>query len=291
MSFSIEQFNKASYLPSDEILTLSKLAVKLAKPVLIEGPPGTGKTSLAKAMAEVLETQLLRIQCFEGISVEQVIGEFNYQKQLLAIEINKSATSAESRDKLNQSNIFDPDFFIARPLLQALQAVNPVVLLIDEIDRADEEFEAFLLEALGENQITIPELGTLEAKSDPVVILTSNGTRELSAALRRRSLYLALDYPDSTREAKIIQLHVPEMDQELAEKIVELLRKIRRNDKISQSPSISEGIELAKTLLLLGKDYLEMPKIEEILGLLAKNSSDMVELRRQLLTEKSADPV
>lgn len=279
----MDQFREAAYLPNDEILTMGKLAIKLKKPVLIEGPPGTGKTSLAKAIAKLLNTQLLRIQCFEGITAEQVIGEFNYQKQLIAIELAKNAKDKENVDEYN---IFSKEYFIARPLLSALQSEVPVVLLFDEIDRADEEFEAFLLEALGENQITIPELGTIAASSSPIVFLTSNGTRELSPALRRRSLYLALDYPDRAREQQIINLHVPELNGQLATKIVDLLRKIRRNENIRQSPSISEGIELAQTLLVLGQEYLELPKLEEILGLLAKNQADMVEIRRMLLVER-----
>lgn len=282
-NLSLEQFRDAAYLPNEEILTLGKLAIKLQKPVLIEGPPGTGKTSLAKAIAKMLDTQLLRIQCFEGITAEQVIGEFNYQKQLIAIELTKHA---EDKGNVDEYNIFSKDYFIARPLLSALQSEVPVVLLFDEIDRADEEFEAFLLEALGENQITIPELGTIAASSSPIVFLTSNGTRELSPALRRRSLYLALDYPDRAREQQIIRLHVPKIDEELTVKIVDLMRKIRRNENIRQSPSISEGIELAQTLLILGREYLEMPKLEEILGLLAKNSADMVEIRRMMIAER-----
>ncbi|MDH5400921.1 MAG: MoxR family ATPase [Candidatus Heimdallarchaeota archaeon] len=268
-----ESFKNASYLPNSEILTLSQLAIKLGKPILIEGPPGTGKTSLAKALANVLNTQLYRIQCYEGITAEQVIGEFNYQKQLLQIELNKGKS---------ESNIFTTEFFIPRPLLQVLQAKQSVVLLLDEIDRADEEFEAFLLEALGENQVTIPELGTIHANSQPIVILTSNATRELSGALRRRSLFLALDYPSAERELEIVKIHVPNLEEEIYHKIVNLVRNIRKNNNISQPPSISETIELAQSLLILGKDVIEKDRINEILGLLVKNNADIDALKLQL---------
>lgn len=263
-------FKEVGYLASDEILTLTKLALTLDKPMLIEGPPGTGKTSIAKAMAKHLNTKLLRIQCFEGITAEQVIGEFNYQKQLLEIA------------KKTDSDIFTTDFFIPRPLLESLQSETRVVLLLDELDRADEEFEAFLLEALGEKQITIPELGTMAAKSSPIVLITSNGTRELSPALRRRSLFLALDYPESSREAEIIKMHVPELENELELQIVSLIRKLRANEDISQPPSISESIELAKTLVSLGAEYLDVPKVNEILGVVIKNQADMAAARRML---------
>ena len=271
------KFKNASYLPSNEIVTISQLAMKLQKPILVEGPPGVGKTALAKALASVLDTKLYRIQCYEGITSEQIIGEFNYQRQLLAIQSQQG------------DDIFTTQYFISRPLLMALQAKKRVVLLIDEVDRADEEFEAFLLEALAENQVTIPELGTIEGTHNPIVILTSNNTRQLSGALRRRSLYLSLDYPSATREQEIIKLHVPGFGDTLYEKLVNLLRKIRRNDDISQPPSISEGIELAKALTMLGKEYLEMPKIEELMGLLVKSGADQVVLKRQLHEVKKID--
>ena len=292
---TLEQFKAAGYLPTPEIHTIAKLALQLHKPILLEGPPGVGKTSMAKALATVCQTNLLRIQCYEGITAEQVIGEFNYQRQLLAIELFKASApvftgasaeklSIEGSETLNSAltDIFSPEFFIARPLLQALQSSEPVVLLIDEIDRADEEFEALLLEALAENQITVPELGTVHANSFPIVVMTSNGTRQLSGALRRRSLYLALDFPTSKREAEIIKMHVPELEEGVATKITELLRKIRNNDAILQAPSISEAIELAKALTILGAKYLEMPLLEEILGLLVKNGADMTAVRLSL---------
>ena len=264
----------AKYLPSTEITTISKLALTLKKPILVEGPPGVGKTALAKALATATNAQFFRIQCYEGITAEQVIGEFNYQRQLLAIELAQSGQI---------SDVFTPEFFIARPLLQALQTETAVVLLIDEIDRADEEFEALLLEALAENQVTIPELGTIHGSGHPLVVLTSNATRQLSGALRRRSLYLALDYPTPSREQEIIKLHVPDLDEQLYQRIVLLLSRIRQADSIRQPPSISEGIELAQALAVLGAEYLEGDKLNQILGLLVKSKADTTALKKLLL--------
>lgn len=269
-----ERFKAVKYLANSEITTIANLAMKLQKPILIEGPPGTGKTSLASAVANINNSKLYRIQCYEGITAEQVIGEYNYQKQLIEIA------------KKEGTDVFTPEYFIARPLLQVMQLEEHSVLLIDEVDRADEEFEAFLLEALGENQITIPELGTIKGKANATIILTSNGTRELSGALRRRSLYLAMDYPDKHRETEIVGLHVPELEQEVCDKIISLVRRIRKHELITQAPSISETIDFAKAIVLLGQKYLEKGFVSELLGLLVKNPSDLQAVENMLLQDK-----
>ncbi len=270
---SKEKLRKHHYIISPEIETTLQLALALQKPILVEGPAGTGKTSLAIAAAESLQRPLHRIQCYEGITVEQIIGEFDYKKQLLKIELVKRSDHSQNVDV---DSIFSEEFFIKRPLFMAMTSETPTVLLLDEIDKADEEFEAFLLEALGEKQITIPELGTFQQKADMLVFLTSNSTRDLTEALRRRCLYLYLDFPSIEREKEILALHCgPEADERLLEDIATLVAKIRETPNLKKAPSISESIEWAKALIHLGIQDIDLAGYRQTANVLLKYREDI----------------
>jgi MoxR-like ATPase len=261
---------EVGYLPGDSTALVSFLATKLGKPVLVEGPAGVGKTELAKAMAKYLGRELVRLQCYEGLDEAKALYEWNYRKQLLRIQTEASTAGWDEV----QDDIFGEEFLLARPLMTAIASEKPVVLLIDEIDKTDQEFEAMLLELLSDFQITIPELGKIEAKSHPVVLLTSNNARELTEALKRRCLYLWLDYPTLEHELRIVRLHAPDLPETVSQKLVEVVHMVRELD-LKKPPSIAESIDWARALLLLGADHIDADVFRDTLSVIVKHRTDL----------------
>jgi MoxR-like ATPase len=261
---------QAGYLPGESTALVSFLAAKLGKPVLVEGPAGVGKTELAKALARFLERDLVRLQCYEGLDEAKSLYEWNYRKQLLRIQTEADTTGWQDV----QDDIFGEAFLLERPLMTAITSERPVVLLIDEIDKTDQEFEAMLLELLSDFQISIPELGRIEAKTQPVVLLTSNNTRELTEALKRRCLYLWLDYPELEHELAIVRLHSPDLDGQVARKLVEVVHRIRELD-LKKPPSIAESIDWARTMVLLGATDLDQGMFADTMSVILKHRTDM----------------
>jgi MoxR-like ATPase len=261
----------AGYLPDEQIATTVFLADRLGKPLLVEGPAGTGKTELAKALAAATGSELIRLQCYEGLDEARALYEWNYKKQLLRIQAAQGSDGADW-DTVHD-DIFGEEFLLSRPLLTAIRRTEPTVLLIDETDKADVEVEGLLLEVLSDFQITIPELGTITAERRPMVVLTSNATRELSEALKRRCLYLALDYPSAEREREIVLSRVPDLAPGLAEQLVRTIRALRALE-LKKSPSISETLDWAQTLLELGLDTLDESAVRSTLGVVLKHASD-----------------
>jgi MoxR-like ATPase len=260
----------AGYLPGESTALVSYLAAKLGKPILVEGPAGVGKTELAKALAQYLGRTLVRLQCYEGLDEAKALYEWNYRKQLLRIQAEAEGAGWQEV----QDDIFGPEFLLQRPLMAAIAAEEPVVLLIDEIDKTDQEFEAMLLELLSDFQLSIPELGLYEAKTRPVVLLTSNNSRELTEALKRRCLYLWLDYPTLEHELEIVKLHAPELGDAVARKLVEVVAMIRELD-LKKPPSIAESIDWARALLLLGADDIDARVFTDTMSIIVKHRTDL----------------
>jgi MoxR-like ATPase len=260
----------AGYLPGESTALVSFLAFQLGKPILVEGPAGVGKTELAKALSTYLGRTLVRLQCYEGLDEAKALYEWNYRKQLLRIQAEAEGAGWQEV----QDDIFGSEFLLQRPLMAAIAAEEPVVLLIDEIDKTDQEFEAMLLELLSDFQISIPELGRFEARTRPVVLLTSNNTRELTEALKRRCLYLWLDYPDLEHELQIVRLHAPELSDAVARKLVEVIAMVRELD-LKKPPSIAESIDWARALLLLGAEDIDGRVFAETLSIIVKHRTDL----------------
>lgn len=270
-----------NYLADDGIAGVVYLADRLGKPVLIEGPAGTGKTQLAKSVAEMTGARLIRLQCYEGLDESKALYEWNYKKQLLRIQADKTSDSwSEVHD-----DIFSEEFLLTRPLLEAITSEEPVVLLIDEVDRVEVETEALLLEILSDYQVSIPELGTITAKQIPLVFLTSNNTRELSEALKRRCLYLHVDYPDLEREKEIVLNKVPDISENLADQIARIVRSIRQLD-LKKAPSVSETLDWARTLMLLGIETIDEKEAKETLHILLKYQTDIAKAAKELSVTK-----
>ena len=276
----IKDFYDNDYILNEELATSVFLLKNLEKPLLLEGNPGVGKTMLAKTLANHLKTKLIRLQCYEGLDVSTSIYEWNYQKQLLHIKLFES----EKDKKTLESQIFSMDYILQRPLLQSIGAEKPVVLLIDEIDRADEEFEAYLLELLSDFQISIPELGTIKAKTKPLVILTSNRTRELSDALRRRCLYHWVDFPSKSKEIDIIAKKLPNIDQVLATQIVTFIHNLRKSS-LHKPPGIAESLDWAKTLLLMNVANITDEIVMNTIGSVLKHKDDVDFVRNKTVQE------
>src|SRR6187549_3864692 len=288
----IKRFGDLNYITNRTIATVVYLASEMKKPILVEGPAGVGKTELAKVLARALDQELIRLQCYEGLDETKALYEWEYAKQLLYTQLLRDklqdtlsgSTSLAAAAGLAQEEdvFFSMRFLLQRPLLKAILSDKPTVLLIDEIDRADAEFEAFLLEVLSDFQVSVPELGTLTAKHRPFVVLTSNNTRELSEALKRRCLYLFIDYPTLQEELAVVRLKVPDLNPKLAQQAVEFVQRLRNGD-MRKSPSISETLDWANALVALNAKHLDKNTLEETLSVLLKHEADLQKARRQII--------
>ena len=272
----VDRLAAVGYLASEAVATTVYLAAALGKPLLVEGPAGTGKTDLARAVAEAAGAGLVRLQCYEGVDEARALYEWNHAKQLLRITAGRDESWDAAR-----TDVFSEEFLLERPLLTAIRREEPTVLLVDETDKADVEVEGLLLEVLGDFQVTVPELGTVRARQRPFVVLTSNATRELGEALRRRCLFLHLDVPDAPLEERIVRLHVPGIDEALTASVVRVVAALR-GLPLKKAPSVSETIDWARTLLALGADRLDAGTVEDTLGVVLKHQDDVLRARAGL---------
>jgi MoxR-like ATPase len=282
-----KSFCDVGYITDEEVIVTVYLSLKLGKPLLIEGAPGVGKTELAKVLAQVFSTELIRLQCYEGLDENKALYEWNYQRQLLKIQISKETACLQDLEQ----DLFSREYLLERPLLKAIQAEEKVVLLIDEVDKTDEEFEAFLFEVLSDFQVSVPELGTLSARQIPMVILTSNNERELSDGLKRRCAYLYLDYPTVEREIEIIQARIPGVGEKLATEVARAVSLIRADQEIKKKPSIAETLDWTRALLTLEKDRLSKAVIEQSKTMLLKTRPDMEAFDRNIGAARLAEYV
>ena len=272
-----QKMDEAHYIYDDTLATVLAVALQLGRPLLIEGAAGVGKTEIAKVMAAALDRDLVRLQCYEGLDESKALYEWNYQKQLLSIQVNQNA---QDKDALTKS-LFSDEYLLERPLLQSIRSEKPVVLLIDEIDKADEEFEAFLLELLSDMQVSIPEVGTVKARTIPFVVLTSNRARPLSEALRRRCAYLYIQYPDMEKELAILRAKLPHVDDKLCAQVALAVHKLRENEAILKKPSIAETLDWAAALDALGIRELTPDALRQTAGFLLKNQEDLEILEQE----------
>lgn len=278
IAYLCKAFFDAGYITNEDVIITVFLSLKLGKPLLVEGAPGVGKTELAKVLSQVLDADLIRLQCYEGLDENKALYEWNYQRQLLKIQILKEVACTEDLEE----NLFSLKYLLERPLLKAIQSDKQVVLLIDEVDKTDEEFEAFLFEVLSDFQVSVPELGTISARQIPVVILTSNNERELSDGLKRRCAYLYLDYPTVEREIAIIRAKIPTVGEKLSLEVARAVSLIRDNQEIKKKPSIAETLDWVRAILALDQDRLNLTVTQQTMAMLLKTKADLVAFNKNI---------
>ncbi len=273
-----KSFEEQAYISDEDAIVTVFLALKLEKPLLIEGPPGVGKTEIAKALSKVFGAELIRLQCYEGLDENKALYEWNYQRQLIRIQLTKTA----DEKGISEEDLFSEEYLLSRPLLKAIRSEQRPVLLIDEIDKTDEEFEAFLFEILSDFQISIPELGTVKAKQIPMVVLTSNAERDLSDGLKRRCVYLYLDYPSINKELRIIRARIPGVGEELSKEIAHAVNYLRTGVELKKKPSIAETLDWARALVFMDADRLDPDLVESTMNVLLKNKEDLDIFRQEV---------